>query len=467
MEHGIAPGMKLHKPLLHPVTGKVLLPAGTVLTEGYIDRIGRQGLESFLMECLDIPQVAVATQAPGVKDLDDFEIDIPDVSGMLAEIARQIGMGPAPASSPAVAVAGTAVPPPAPEPVFVQVPPTVAASSGYIPAAAQPAWVPTEGAAAPPPATPAAAPVAPPPADVLAVAGQTPVQRYYHNPAHLMPERSLMAAMQAVDELEMAIKAGNAPPYTNIARVVQEVIDRLGSNVAALNSGIEVRVVNQPHQRSHPVNVFILSVVIGLAMSYSTDQLLLLGIAALCHDIGKSAIPREILDKQGPLTPQEVDLLRAHTLMGKRIMEKFPWADPLMARIIYEHHERNDGSGYPQRLQDKQIHEMSKIVAVAEVYDALMSDTSYRARYVPEIAYNSIKVGDRSGLDAKVIRAFQRYIVPYPLNSWVQLATGEIAQVVQQNKQNPLKPVIKLNGNSVDLADQAKYTIANSHFKAF
>jgi HD-GYP domain-containing protein (c-di-GMP phosphodiesterase class II) len=106
-------------------------------------------------------------------------------------------------------------------------------------------------------------------------------------------------------------------------------------------------------------------------------------------------------------------------------------------------------------------------VAVAEVYDALMSDTSYRSRYKPEIAYNSIKVGDRSGLDPKVIRAFQRYVVPYPLNSWVTMESGEIAQVVQRNNQNPLKPVVKIAGNAVDLADQSRYAIADTHFRAY
>jgi hypothetical protein len=458
MEQLISPGMKLHKALLHPVTGKVLLPAGTVLTESYIERIGRQGLDNFLLECLDIPHVGTG-EANGskAKDLDEFEIEVPDVTDIMAEIARAIGLGggfAAPAPPP----------PPAPAPVFVEAEPV---TPGYIPTAGAPSWVPTGSAAGQPAATSAPTPAAPPPAEPIAVAAQSNVQRYYHNPSHFMPERSLMAAMQVVDEMDAQIRAGSAPVYSSLSRVVQEVIDRLGNNVAALNAGIEVRVVNQPHERSHPVNVFILSVVIGLAMSYSQEQLLQLGIAALCHDIGKTAIPRDILDKVGPLAPQEVDLLRAHTLMGKRIMEKFPWADPVMARIIYEHHERNDGSGYPQKLQDRQIHESSKIVAVAEVYDALMSDTSYRARYKPEIAYNSIKVGDRTGLDPKVIRAFQRYVVPYPLNSWVVMETGEVAQVIQQNKQNPFKPIVRLNGNPVDLADGGRYTIADSHFRAF
>ncbi|MFP5503215.1 MAG: HD-GYP domain-containing protein, partial [Candidatus Sericytochromatia bacterium] len=291
--------------------------------------------------------------------------------------------------------------------------------------------------------------------------------RYYHNPQHLMPERAIMGMMQAVAGVDQSLKGGQLPDYDPLRRIVDEVIDRLGSDVQKLSQGIEIRILNQPHDQSHPVNVFILSIAMGLAMNYDPEQLRTLGLAALCHDIGKSAIPPEILNKVGALTPHEVEMLRAHTLMGKRIMEKVSWASPLMARIVYEHHERNDGSGYPLRLQEHQIHEMSKIVAIAEVYDALISDTSYRGRFSPEVAYNSIRVGERTGLDAKAIRAFQRYIVPYPINSFVKLDTDEVGHVVAINRQNLFKPVIKIGAETVDLAAQSQRAIVTSHFQAY
>ena len=102
-----------------------------------------------------------------------------------------------------------------------------------------------------------------------------------------------------------------------------------------------------------------------------------------------------------------------------------------------------------------------------EVYDALISDTSYRGRFSPEVAYNSIRVGERTGLDAKAIRAFQRYIVPYPLNSFVKLDTDEVGQVVAVNRQNLFKPVIKIGAETVDLAAQSKRAIVTSHFQAY
>jgi HD-GYP domain-containing protein (c-di-GMP phosphodiesterase class II) len=138
-----------------------------------------------------------------------------------------------------------------------------------------------------------------------------------------------------------------------------------------------------------------------------------------------------------------------------------------MAKVVYEHHERNDGSGYPLRLQGAQIHEMSKIVAIAEVYDALISDTSYRKRYTPEASYNSIRAGEHSGLDGKAIKAFQKYIVPYPLNSFVLLDTQEVGRVVEINRQNVFKPTIKVGTETVNLAEQSKRSIVTSHFQAY
>ncbi|MDB5100827.1 MAG: hypothetical protein JWM80_5248, partial [Cyanobacteria bacterium RYN_339] len=124
MEQLISPGMKLNKALLHPVTGKVLLPAGTVLTESYIERIGRQGLDNFLLECLDVAHGgAQGSGHDKVKDLDGFEIEVPDVTDIMAEIARAIGLGggfAAPAPPP----------PPAPAPIYVEADPV---TPGYIP----------------------------------------------------------------------------------------------------------------------------------------------------------------------------------------------------------------------------------------------------------------------------------------------------------------------------------------------
>src|SRR5690606_26374053 len=119
------------------------------------------------------------------------------------------------------------------------------------------------------------------------------------------------------------------------------------------------------------------------------------------------------------------------------IIDKLPWANPLIGTIVYQHHERMNGTGYPMRLQGSQIHEMSRIVAVAEVYDSLVSDTAWRPRYAPELAYNAIKNGEADGHDPNVIRAFLKVIFPYPLHTFVMFEDQTVGQVVQVNRLNP------------------------------
>lgn len=446
-EEAILPGKRLNKPLVHPTTGNVLLPAGTVLTASYIERLQRQGLSEQLAACLVAADASGAAGAPVVRDLDAFEIDIPDLPEILLEFTRP----PTPTAG-----AATAVP--------------AAAAPSYVPTAAAPAWAGGQPAgAAPPSADPVQLPAMPqvPVAPQMPAAPAVPSMRYFHNPQHMLSERALMAAMLSVDSVDQLVRDGKLPSFDPIQRTVQEVIERLAANQSLMANGMELRVVNQPHERSHPVNVFVLSIAMGLALGYDQARLLTLGVSALCHDIGKTAIPIDLLRKNGALSQQEIDLLRAHTLMGKRIMEKLPWATPEMARIVYEHHERVDGSGYPLRLHGSQITESAKIVAVAEVYDALVSDTGYRPRYPAELSYGTIRNGEKMGLDPIVIRAFTRFIFPYPVNSYVVLDNGETGQVLQNSRQDPLRPIIKTGNRTLDLMAYPDRKIANSHYQAY
>ena len=435
----IAPGKTLSKPLVHPTTGNVLLPAGTVLTQTYIDRLTRQGLEQFLAECLAAPEGGEGGDRPGVKDLDAFDIDIPELPDIISQFMPQ-SAAPAPGWVPNGAESTVPAAPAAP--MMPGMPPAPTATP-----AAPPGWVPTGQA----PAAPAA----------------PPAPRYYHNPAHLIPERAVYGAMQAVDAVEGQLKAGQMPSQDAVKRVVDEVLDRLSAKSQDLPNGIELRIVNQPHHRAHPVNVMVLSVAMGLGLGYDREQLRTLAVGALFHDIGKTAIAPEVLNKQGTLTPQDIELLRAHPLIGKRILDKLPWANPTMGTIVYQHHERMNGTGYPMRLQGSQIHEMSRIVAVAEVYDSLVSDTAWRPRYAPELAYNAIKNGEAEGHDPNVIRAFLKVVFPYPVHTFVMFEDQSVGQVVQVNRVNPLRPLVKVGNATIDLASQPQRRIVNSHYQAF
>lgn len=419
MDTGIEAGQTLQQALVHPVTGKVLLPAGTVLTESYIERISRQGLTEFLLIALGAPDPSEGGGAHQARDLDDFEIDVPELPDVILQFAK-----PQPKSA-----AG----------------------------ASPPSGVPGESAA-----------VSQAPPRKVFTPSAPPGPRYHHNPAHFMTERALMGAMHAHGVFEAHLRAGELPEVEDLKRVVQEIADRIKVSQSALSQGVEVRIVNQNFHASHPVNVCLLAMVIGSAMGLAPEELLDLGMAALLHDVGKTGIPMELLDKVGALSATEVDLLRAHPLMGKRILDKLSWASPLWSRVVHEHHERVDGTGYPQALQAHQIHDFSKIVAVAEVYDALISDTGYRPRYSPELAFRTVKEqGEQQGFCPSVLRAFGRYVQPYPLHTWVQLDSTEIGQVVEVRRHNPYRPILKVGSSQLDLVNHPNRSIANSVFRAF
>ncbi|MEB3285593.1 MAG: HD domain-containing phosphohydrolase [Candidatus Sericytochromatia bacterium] len=446
----IAPGKRLQKPLIHPSTGNVLLPAGTVLSSLYIERLTRQGLESHLKTCMEGYDPLIHDGGfPRSTDLDSFEIHVPELPAILFEYAAAVNVQ---LSAPVVADNRAPAFPPTPSRPWVPSPHDSTSTGDQLPPV--------------PPLTPVPTPVNPSglemPPPVAA-----PVLRYHHNPQHALSERFLLSAMAAIEKIDAELRDGKLPSYPSIATIVQEVCARLNANPNRLNDGLELRIVNQAHHRSHPVNVMTLSIAMGIALGYDNKQLFTLGVAALCHDIGKSAIPYAVLDKQGPLEPQEAELLRAHPSLGKRIMEKLPWATPEMARIVYEHHERIHGGGYPTRLRAGQIHDMAKVVAVAEVYDALVSDTSYRPRYAPEFSYVTVRNGERMGLDPNVLKIFAKVVYPYPLNSFVIMADQRMGQVVQNNRQDPLRPVVRIKGQIINLMDSPQFAIKDLQIQAF
>jgi HD-GYP domain-containing protein (c-di-GMP phosphodiesterase class II) len=437
----IAPGKRLERPLIHPTTGNVLLPAGTVLSGLYIERLTRQGLLTHLPPCMEGFDPNIHEGAPvRSSDLESFEISVPDLPPILYEFAAAVNLQLAPVASAAVQA-----------PLSAEDSPATTSAPLHLPVRS-----PGEGALPPLP---------PPP--IEAAPALQMGQRYHHNPQHALAERSLLGAMVTVENVDSSLRQGQLPSYPPLATVVQEICAKLNANPNRLNDGLELRVANQPHHRSHPVNVMTLSIAMGIGLGYDTKELFTLGISALCHDIGKSAIPLAVLDKATALAAEDVEMLRAHPALGKRIMEKLPWATADMVRIVYEHHERVHGGGYPLRLKGNQIHDMAKVVAVAEVYDALISDTSYRPRYSAEFSYVTVRNGERLGLDPAVLRVFAKVVYPYPLNSFVLMDDNKVGQVIQNNRQDPLRPVIRLDGQVINLMDAPQIKIKDAHIQAF
>ncbi|GAX88533.1 HD-GYP domain-containing protein [Effusibacillus lacus] len=197
---------------------------------------------------------------------------------------------------------------------------------------------------------------------------------------------------------------------------------------------------------THSVNVGIYSAALGMAVGLNRNQLIELGIGAMLHDIGKTMVPLEILEKPGALTPAEFSEIKKHPTYGYDILREFPDIPLLSAHCALQHHERIDGSGYPRGLKDNEIHLYGKIVGLADVYDALISNRSYRKGYLPHEALDII-FASTDKYDMDLMTKFRNHIVIYPVGMMVALSTGERAVVVDVNSKHPHRPIVRVLKN--------------------
>ncbi|MDO7908479.1 HD-GYP domain-containing protein [Paenibacillus sp. JX-17] len=203
----------------------------------------------------------------------------------------------------------------------------------------------------------------------------------------------------------------------------------------------------------HSLNVCLYTLVLGLANGYNKKQLLELGLGALLHDIGKMQIPSHILQKPGKLTDEEFKHVQAHTKIGFEILRSEPGIPLVSAVCALQHHERLNGSGYPNGFKKDEIHEYAKWVALADSYDAMTANRVYRPGLLPHKAVESLYAGSGTLYEQSMLERFRDCVAIYPLGLTVTLSTGETGVVVRIHHQIPQRPVIRVfkdrNGQEV------------------
>lgn len=192
---------------------------------------------------------------------------------------------------------------------------------------------------------------------------------------------------------------------------------------------------------SHAVNVSIISILIGEQLGYEKEELNQLGVAALLHDIGMLKISVETWRKTGTLTPTEYQEVRKHPEYGAELLAGNMSSE--IQAVAAQHHERYDGSGYPRGLKGSQINYKARIVALADVYEACISDRPYRERLTPQEAIKLI-VANQEGFDPQILKVFLLTMAIYPIGTFVRLNTGEIGKVIRVSKNQPFRPILSL-----------------------
>ena len=220
------------------------------------------------------------------------------------------------------------------------------------------------------------------------------------------------------------------------------MIDLLPNNEPSLLGLTTIRSSGR-NEQNHAVNVCLLSLVMGRRLGMSKFHLCELGMAALFHDIGKTDIPGDILDKPGELTPQELQTLETHPLYGVKKIMKFKGLDVMSSRIItgvFEHHLLADFSGYP-RFPYKRLSLFGRIISIADCYDGLTSSPVHgRAPFPPDKAIRFMLTRAGKAYDRGLLKLFVNCVGIYGIGSLLLLDSNELAVVVENNpsmRENP------------------------------
>lgn len=246
--------------------------------------------------------------------------------------------------------------------------------------------------------------------------------------------------------------------FPQLKSCVEDVVNDLSKRDELLIHLNDIR-LKSDYLFIHSVDVGLFAIVIGMTMGLPQEDICMLGMGGLLHDFGKTRIARDILDKQGPLSFDEFKIVKQHASFGYNILKTESMIDHRVMLVALQHHERPDGKGYPWGISQENIHLLARIVAVADVYDALTTDRAYRPRIAPYEAVNIINEGAGTQFDCSVVQALNKVVVPYHIGSAVRLNNGQCGAVVRLNSCNLLKPIVCTAKGSINLLCEPELSI--------
>lgn len=245
---------------------------------------------------------------------------------------------------------------------------------------------------------------------------------------------------QAMDDVRM----GRALNMEAVSEVVGSMADSILRSPDALTSLSRLKQFDE-YTFFHSVNTSILALSLGRHLGYKRVPLLQLGTGMLLHDIGKTKIPIEILNKPGRYRADEFEIMKHHVLRGAEILSSTTGLTDIFLKPTLEHHERVDGTGYPHQRSKTDLSQFGLIAAIVDIYDAVTSDRCYHKGKTPHDTLQLLyQLGSKGHVDGELVQQFVQVVGVYPVGSCVSLNTGETAIVKQLNHHDPLQPLVVL-----------------------
>ncbi|SHK35899.1 HD-GYP domain, c-di-GMP phosphodiesterase class II (or its inactivated variant) [Hathewaya proteolytica DSM 3090] len=262
-------------------------------------------------------------------------------------------------------------------------------------------------------------------------------------------------------ELMMNSITNNSKPSIKIVREISNsILDNIVEYSLALKSITLQRDMDEYLVR-HCTNVAILSTMLGKWLNLSHKEITMLNYAGLLHDIGKTKLDSQILDKPGELTRKEFAEVKKHPIYSYNIVSEFPFLDDSIAQSVLMHHERIDGSGYPLGLTGDKIHKFAKIIAIADVFDAMTSNKSYKSRKNPFEALKIMESDFISKLDVIYLKTFIEKMTTYYTGEMVILNNNDVAKIIKMDPNNIDRPLVMVNDTFIDLKVNREYSISD------
>lgn len=239
------------------------------------------------------------------------------------------------------------------------------------------------------------------------------------------------------------IRMGQQIQIDRIEPLVENMVDSIFRNQDALLPLARLK-NHDDYTFEHSVSVCALLVAFGRGMKLSKEVIKEMALGGLLHDVGKARIPDEILNKPAKLTDDEYVRIQSHVAQGRLLLEQTPGIGEIARQVTCQHHERFDGSGYPDKLAGGDISLYGQMAAIVDVYDAISSERVYHKGMSPTQALKKLLEWSAHHFDPQLVQAFIRAIGIYPTGTLVQLDSKRMGVVVEQNEKSLLEPVVRI-----------------------
>ena len=251
-----------------------------------------------------------------------------------------------------------------------------------------------------------------------------------------------------------------------LEKTVEEIKNSLSVNVDLLNEILDVKAVDE-YLYNHSLNVAVISNLIGKWIGLSQADLDILVLAGLVHDIGKLKVDQAVLHKPGRLTDAEFAEMKKHPAYSHKMLVEMGYTDQKMLKAVTLHHEKEDGTGYPLGIAGDRIPIHAKILAIADIFDAMTSNRVYKERVSPFKVLEMFQNQTFGKLDYNIIMTFIKKFTEYYVGSEVMLSNGEKAKIVSLNTYELTKPLLITNeGKFIDISKNRAIQILDFESKA-